>query len=115
MLAYVDENSKRCRAGLLETYFGEKGNKDCGKCDVCRTKSPQEGPQSIAGKIEKILKEKGPMEYWDLVAALPTEEEETVKSTIRLLLDKKQLGRAGATQLQWMDQQSRSDIFDFFV
>ena len=34
MVEYAN-NAKRCRSRMLLSYFGQKGTKDCGQCDVC--------------------------------------------------------------------------------
>ncbi|MBQ8152149.1 MAG: RecQ family ATP-dependent DNA helicase [Prevotella sp.] len=36
MLRYAKDNS-RCRSRQLLEYFGEKGTRDCGQCDVCQS------------------------------------------------------------------------------
>ena len=38
MLAYA-RDKERCRARMLMSYFGEPEASDCGRCDVCRTRT----------------------------------------------------------------------------
>lgn len=39
MIGYITQK-ELCRARYLLRYFGEKPTEDCGRCDVCRKKSP---------------------------------------------------------------------------
>lgn len=41
MLHYT-KSKEKCRSRLLLEYFGEKGTKDCGQCDVCQSNEPHD-------------------------------------------------------------------------
>ena len=45
MLRYAKSNDK-CRSRQLLEYFGEKGTKDCGQCDVCQSHQPHDTKQA---------------------------------------------------------------------
>ena len=54
MLHYAGE-ADFCRSKVLLHYFGETDAADCGQCDICRMKSPQEVPFSEAAAVQRIL------------------------------------------------------------
>jgi len=56
MLAYV-KNETICRNKILLSYFGEKKNVDCGKCDICTANEDVEIDAQINEKIITLLKE----------------------------------------------------------
>lgn len=65
------EHDSQCRLITLLAYFGERLNKDCGQCDVCRRRqSAKEDPQAII--LEALAK--GPRSYRDLVNMAPNTE-----------------------------------------
>ena len=45
MLHYT-KSKEKCRSRLLLEYFGEKGTKDCGQCDVCQSHQPHDTKQA---------------------------------------------------------------------
>jgi ATP-dependent DNA helicase RecQ len=45
MLHYT-KSKEKCRSRLLLEYFGEKGAKDCGQCDVCQSHQPHDTKQA---------------------------------------------------------------------
>ena len=45
MLHYT-KSKEKCRSRLLLEYFGEKGTKDCGQCDVCQSNQPHDTKQA---------------------------------------------------------------------
>jgi ATP-dependent DNA helicase RecQ len=55
MLEYVSFPGKACRSRLLETYFGEMGTKDCGKCDYCLAKARPAGVAVITELSTALL------------------------------------------------------------
>ncbi len=55
MLEYVTFPGKNCRSRILETYFGELGTKECGKCDYCLAKARPVGATLISELSTAIL------------------------------------------------------------
>ena len=56
MLAYVS-NETICRSRLLLSYFGERKNQDCGKCDICTKDQKPESGLDLHQRIIESLKE----------------------------------------------------------
>lgn len=78
-----------CRSRMLLTYFGEKGTKDCGTCDVCRSSKESVLTDSDFTQIRDILAEmvnEKPQTVSDIIAQLPYSEEKSI-TAIRFLVD----------------------------
>ncbi|WP_299126299.1 RecQ family ATP-dependent DNA helicase [uncultured Winogradskyella sp.] len=54
VLTYI-QNDKICKSQQLLAYFGEKGNKVCGKCSVCKLKTSEINSSSKASLSDDIL------------------------------------------------------------
>lgn len=92
---YLEVPGKRCRSASLEAYFGEKPDKDCGICDVC--KAAAAGPLDQA-RITAISQEL--LALVGKVAVIPDLIEQGTVGTraqrlevLRMLLDAGQLVR----------------------
>jgi ATP-dependent DNA helicase RecQ len=93
----------RCRSLYLLAYFGEKGNKRCGHCDVCMQEKDLQLTRFemdyLEEKIRKALEE-GPLLLDDLVRAVGGPEERNIK-VIRHLLDNNIVQRLLDERLSW--------------
>lgn len=104
MKAYVEVGAAICRARILEEYFGEKGNADCGKCDVCRERYREGGGSGLAQRMRtemKVLLGTAEMGYWEIVEGMASGSEAERRDLIRQLLDEKVLERVGALSFRW--------------
>lgn len=87
MLRYVNTDST-CRNKQLLAYFGEKGTKECGICDVClkRVFKNTESLESLPKKILTLLREKERTSR-QLIEVLAYEEDSILKAIANLLED----------------------------
>jgi ATP-dependent DNA helicase RecQ len=80
-----------CRSVLLLSYFGEKENRPCGMCDVCRNPKTEHGSsllhENAWEQIQRLLQEspRYPDEIPDFISDIPSE---TLREVIRWHLDK---------------------------
>ncbi|MFC2115516.1 ATP-dependent DNA helicase RecQ [Bacteroidota bacterium] len=102
MMDYASGKS-RCRSLFLLAYFGEKGVKRCGHCDVCMQESELDLSKYefdyIEEKIRKKL-EKTPLLLDDLVRELGGSEDKNIK-VIRHLIDRNIVQRQLDEKLSW--------------
>ena len=102
MMNYASGKS-RCRSLYLLAYFGEKGKKRCGQCDVCMQEKELDLPKFefdyIGEKIRKQL-EKQPLLLDDLVKKLGGSEDKNIR-VIRWLLDQNKVQRLLDERLSW--------------
>lgn len=93
----------RCRSLFLLAYFGERGKKRCGNCDVCMQEKELNLPkfefEYIEEKIHKAL-EKHPLLLDDLVKKLGGSEDKNIR-VIRYLLDHNMVQRLLDERLSW--------------
>jgi ATP-dependent DNA helicase RecQ len=54
MAAYVTQ-ATQCRQQVMQHYFGEEAERDCGVCDVCIGKRKQQNEQSLKQYREQVL------------------------------------------------------------
>ncbi len=83
-------NSQICRSQWLLNYFGEKGGKECGACDICIERRKAGGKQDIGGQIVQALSTK-PMTIKQIAEQLHHVNREMLIETVRRLLDKGEL------------------------
>lgn len=102
-----------CRSVQLLSYFGEKGSKPCGKCDVC-TGEHQSGIsnaeyEEISRNILLLL-EPGPMEIKEINRNMEGKEKSILRVT-RWMLDhgKLELNRSGRLVLKHVGSSDSSD------
>ena len=102
MLDYAS-GKHHCRSLFLLAYFGEKGKKKCGHCDVCMQDKELDFPKFefdyIEEKIRKQL-EKQPLLLDDLVKELGGSEEKNIR-VLRYLLDHNIVQRLLDERLSW--------------
>ena len=89
VVSYVQQKS-RCRTQLLQKYFGEPSDLDCGICDNCLAKkkkasSPAE-PTPIRAEMLRLL-QLSPLTPQQLVAAFGLKNEQAAIATLRELLE----------------------------
>ncbi|MBO4550971.1 MAG: RecQ family ATP-dependent DNA helicase [Bacteroidaceae bacterium] len=69
MLQYAEEDSSSCRSRQLLHYFGEEAEGDCGICDVCTRRKPQQQPKDAYEALRQHILcqlQKGPCNSYDL-------------------------------------------------
>ncbi|MBO7116063.1 MAG: RecQ family ATP-dependent DNA helicase [Prevotella sp.] len=75
MLHYT-KSKEKCRSRLLLEYFGEKGTKDCGQCDVCQSHRPHDTKQAQQ-QILSLLSDRKRHHVTELLRLrLPKEEQD---------------------------------------
>ena len=80
------ENKTVCRTLLIQRYFGENTNEECGVCDVCSKK------ESInKQKITDLLLKESPILAQDFINKFPENQRNTVKTILRELIDEGKL------------------------
>jgi ATP-dependent DNA helicase RecQ len=93
MAQYV-QHKTRCRTQLLQAYFGERTDAECGVCDVCLAKKKRHAPSpdtvKLTGQILHIL-QLSPVTPQQLVAALGVKNESLAIEVIRELLADEQI------------------------
>ena len=102
MLGYASGTS-RCRSLFLLAYFGEKGMKRCGHCDVCLQQSEMNLSQFEIDYLAKKIRNKlelQPMLLDDLVRDLGGSEEKNIR-VVRWLLDQNVVQRQLDERLSW--------------
>lgn len=88
VLEYINETNY-CRSRMLLSYFGEKNAKDCGTCDICRSKHDAGLMQFEFNAIRSLLEEKvneEPVLVKDLLSEI-SYPMDTVITVIRFLAD----------------------------
>lgn len=88
------QNQTHCRERLLKLYFGEQVNEDCGHCDICLKKKPQSmhTEKDIRIKIIELISAiQQPVTVNQITAAFPSVIQEHLLTTLRRLIDEKQL------------------------
>ncbi len=85
LLGYI-HNTTLCRMVYLLRYFGEKGTKACGRCDICIAQNTKAIPSgSLEDQILEVLAT-GDKSSRDITEILNMEEEDLIKA-IRVLLE----------------------------
>ncbi len=86
MIAFL-ENRTACRERVLLSYFGERPQKDCGHCDICRNKQTAIPSRKtiqndlLAAIVGQNLTPK------DIVAGYPSAIKDEVMNVLRMLID----------------------------
>lgn len=88
VLEYISEKHI-CRSRILLSYFGEKGTKDCGTCDICRSKKDSkltdDDISDIRNRLIELLTET-PLKIDQIIPQIPYPEEKTI-AALRFLAD----------------------------
>ena len=93
MTAYAG-NESRCRSRMLQEYFGDREDGDCGVCDICLARrraaksaaeNPTYGPNAIEQRITDMLAD-GAREIREIVGEFSTDDA-TVVAAVRKMLD----------------------------
>jgi len=81
-------NNKVCRVKYLLKYFGENFNKNCGICDICKSKNSNSKPnyKNIANQIITLLYNGTSLNSKEIVSKLNTNEKH-ILFTLQLLLE----------------------------
>lgn len=80
-----------CRVNRMLSYFGERSEEPCQKCDLCRERRKLTGdtalytPGQIQTILEKLLKERGELTVNEFIAELPVKGEAHVRSAVEIL------------------------------
>lgn len=90
MLEYIGDKST-CRSLMIQRYFGEKDDKNCGKCDVCIGRNKEEvGDKDFANLHQAILAhiQKQPTHYKEVLQNMTVGTPAQREKVLRHLLDK---------------------------
>lgn len=80
--AFADDE---CRVNVMLRYFGEKPEKDCGKCDVCRSRRPRKpAPDGLDATILYMV-ERQPRSLAYLINESSCRKEDVIAEVRRLL------------------------------
>jgi len=91
MVAFL-ENNTTCRERILLTYFGEKPQKDCGHCDVCRNnKTTITNPKDLKKELLEAIQKNGSITIQKLIAAYPAAVKEQAMDLLRGMMDEEVL------------------------
>ena len=87
MISFL-ENNKECRERVLLSYFGEKPQKDCGHCDVCRDKSKATvNVKDLKKELLEMIGRNEGMSIQKLVVGYPIAVREQVLEVVRGMMD----------------------------
>ncbi len=82
------ENTSVCRERILLSYFGEKPQKDCGHCDVCRDKQAVNfNHKELWNELLNKIKQTGNTTVKELVTPYPAAMKADMLALIRNMLD----------------------------
>ncbi len=91
IISYATQ-TEQCRSLIMQHYFGEESETECGKCDVCRAKAKRENEVNNSPQIDAIkeailgaCREK-PLNLKFVKSRLPAPEE-AIKIAVKELLD----------------------------
>lgn len=103
MIHYA-ESSNKCRSQQLLEYFGEKGSKRCGRCDVCLERNKLDLNEMEFDEILKLIKpllKAGAASLEDLVTAGDLYHEDKVLMVIRWLMDNEKIEKDRDGKYGW--------------
>jgi len=84
MIAFL-ENRTVCRERMLLSYFGEKPQKDCGHCDVCKTNTVN--TKDLKKELLQTIQLSGNISLQKLVAPYPMGIKDLVLELVRAMMD----------------------------
>jgi len=103
-IMHYAESTHKCRSQLLLEYFGEKGCKRCGRCDVCLERNKLGLNEMEFDEILLLIKplligRSASLE--ELVAAAATYHEDKVLMVLRWLLDNSKVVKSADGRFNW--------------
>ncbi len=103
VLGYVNNNTK-CRSIQLLSYFGEKQNVRCGKCDVCIERNKIELSElefdSVLDQIKPLLRER-PLTLKEVAQKVKGVSEDRIIKVVQWLLDNDKIRYDTDRRLSW--------------
>jgi ATP-dependent DNA helicase RecQ len=99
---YINDK-ENCRSKFILHYFGEKGSKQCGRCDFCihkkREKTKEDEYQRITNQLAAVLENKE-LTIEEICTSLPLINEQQLINIIQFLFDNDKVGKYG-NKYQW--------------
>ena len=86
MIAFL-ENNTVCRERMLLGYFGEKPQKDCGHCDVCRSNSTLTDIRMLKKDLLDTIQQSSGIPIQKLVATYTAPVKEQALEVLRAMMD----------------------------